>query len=129
MFTCSISLASSITMTYIDRAATRRIIASTDSTHVVEDRGPPKIVSLVVTWQAPPAKLHHATSLIWQAPPAKLHHATRFSYPFWLISVSCVLVYGTVLPWNNVASAALQVVVHSNLQDSLRIPSGFAADS
>lgn len=31
-----------------------------------------------------------------------------FKAPFWLLTVSCIVVYGTVLPFNNVASAFLQ---------------------
>jgi len=31
-----------------------------------------------------------------------------FKAPFWLLTLSCIVVYGTVLPFNNVASAFLQ---------------------
>ena len=32
----------------------------------------------------------------------------RFGRPFWLLAGCCVVVYGCVLPFNNVASALLQ---------------------
>ena len=33
--------------------------------------------------------------------------STSFSRPFWLLSFCCVVIYGTVLPFNNIASALL----------------------
>ena len=38
----------------------------------------------------------------------KLTDVKNFALPFWLLTISCVVVYGTVLPFNNVASAFLQ---------------------
>ena len=33
--------------------------------------------------------------------------SSRFTPPFWLLSLCCVVIYGTVLPFNNIASALL----------------------
>lgn len=36
-----------------------------------------------------------------------LHHVRKFSTMFWLLSASCIVVYGCVLPFNNIASGIL----------------------
>ena len=37
----------------------------------------------------------------------KISDALKLSFPFWLLTVSCVVVYGCVLPFNNIASSLL----------------------
>jgi MFS family permease len=40
-------------------------------------------------------------------PPAHLSDVKHFGIMFWLVSLSCVVVYGCVLPFNNIASGVL----------------------
>lgn len=40
-------------------------------------------------------------------PPPKFSDALKFKLPFWVLVVSCVVVYGCVLPFNNIASTLL----------------------
>lgn len=39
--------------------------------------------------------------------PVRMAEALRFPLPFWILVVSCVVVYGCVLPFNNIASSLL----------------------
>lgn len=41
-------------------------------------------------------------------PPIKLTDLLKFRLPFWLLSISCLVIYGTVIPFNNNASTFLQ---------------------
>ena len=41
------------------------------------------------------------------APSPELRDVFRFSRPFWVLTLSCVVVYGCVLPFNNIASSLL----------------------
>eukprot|EP01083_Nonionella_stella_P225519 801681_1 len=42
----------------------------------------------------------------------KLSDVKAFSLLYWLLLVSCVVVYGCVLPWNNIGSAFMQNTYH-----------------
>jgi hypothetical protein len=44
-----------------------------------------------------------------QEPPIKITDLFNFKLPFWLLSVSCLVIYGTVIPFNNNASTFLQI--------------------
>ena len=41
-------------------------------------------------------------------PPVHLTDVFKFRLPFWLLCISCLVIYGTVLPFNNNASTFLQ---------------------
>ena len=43
--------------------------------------------------------------------PVACADVARFGRPFWLLAGCCVVVYGCVLPFNNVASALLQATL------------------
>jgi MFS family permease len=49
-----------------------------------------------------------AVSSIPVEPPVKLSDVRFFPFSFWLLCVSCVVVYGAVSPFNNIASGFLQ---------------------
>jgi len=85
--TCVFSLGCALAMAFIDARATRAITAASRNQGDVLEQGAPNSAA---------------------GEPPRLRDATRFSAPFWLLAVSCVVVYGTVLPFNNVASALLQ---------------------
>jgi len=40
-------------------------------------------------------------------PPPEMKDVLKFSQAFWLLAISCVVVYGCVLPFNNIASTLL----------------------
>ena len=49
----------------------------------------------------------------------KLSHITRFGTNFWLLTISCMVIYGCIIPFNNVASGILlqrNYFVHSSCQ-------------
>ncbi len=46
-------------------------------------------------------------SLGGKPPPPEMRDVLKFSQAFWLLALSCVVVYGCVLPFNNIASTLL----------------------
>lgn len=51
---------------------------------------------------------NHATnSLVNPSPPTQLRDCLSFPVIFWVLAVSCVVIYGCVLPFNNISSSLL----------------------
>ena len=63
---------------------------------------PPESTVAAGTWLSDEASVQPAVK------QPRRRDVARFKLPFYLLAVSCVVVYGTVLPFNNVASALLQ---------------------
>lgn len=100
---CLVSLFCCLLLAWIDDVATKAIAAN--AALVLVASPPPPTFARLPLGQASPSTA--------SKPPAKkaavmLDQMGKFSRPFWLLALCCVVVYGTVLPFNNVASALLQ---------------------
>lgn len=82
-FICCVSLASVVVLSLVDKMAERKA-REQDAQHLLENPATAET--------AAPAE-----------PPVSLADVREFSYTFWLLCISCVIVYGAVLPFNNIS--------------------------
>lgn len=92
----SISFMTTFVIWYIDERA-KGPCPSTVETMTTDDMAEPLL-------SGETERVHESTE---ESAPASLWDVTKFGSMFWLLSLSCLVVYGCVLPFNNVASGIL----------------------